>query len=151
MANKDTIGILNRLVETSKDGEYGFRMAAEHLLSMETKRLFNARAEECRRAAGELQALVMELGGSAEEGGSATGAIHRGWVAVKNKLAGYTDLAILEEAERGEDIALARYRDALEESLPLSVRALVQRQFGGAQRNHGLVRALRDQERTVRA
>lgn len=150
MANKDVIGILNRLIETSKDGEYGFRIAAEHLHSMETKRLFTARAEECRLAAGELQTLVMDLGGSAEEGGTATGAIHRGWVAVKNKLAGYTDLAILEEAERGEDIALARYRDALEESLPLSVRALVQRQFEGVQRNHRLVRDLRDQERTVR-
>ncbi len=151
MANKDVIGILNRLVETSKDGEYGFRTAAEHLQSIETKRLFNARAEECRRAAGELQALVMELGGSAEEGGTATGALHRGWVAVKSTLSGYNDLAILEEAERGEDVALSRYQDALEESLPLSVRALVQRQFEGVHRNHRLVRDLRDQERTVRA
>jgi uncharacterized protein (TIGR02284 family) len=149
MSNKDVIGILNRLIETSKDGEYGFRTAAEHLHSMETKRLFTTRAEECRRAAGELQALVMELGGSAEEGGTATGAIHRGWVAVKSKLAGYTDLAILEEAERGEDVAMARYRSALDENLPLSARTLVQRQFEGVQRNHGLVRALRDQERTL--
>jgi len=151
MANKDVIGILNRLVETSKDGEYGFGTAAEHLRSMETKRLFTTRAEECRRAAGELQSLVVELGGAAEEGGTATGAIHRGWVAVKSKLAGYTDLAILEEAERGEDIALAKYRVALEESLPLTARALVQRQYEGVQRNHGQVRALRDQERTVKA
>jgi uncharacterized protein (TIGR02284 family) len=151
MDHKDVIETVNRLIETSKDGEFGFRTAAEHLRNVETKRLFNLRADECRRAASELQALVIELGGTAEEGGTATGAIHRGWVAVKSKLAGYTDLAILEEAERGEDVALAKYRDALEEELPLAVRALLQRQLEGVQRNHAQVRSLRDQERLTRA
>lgn len=150
MDNKDLIGILNRLVETSKDGEFGFRTSAEHLRRAEIKQLFVTRAEECRRAAAELQALVTELGGTAEEGGSTTGAIHRGWVAVKSKLAGYTDLAILEEAERGEDVALARYREALEDHrLMPSARLVVERQYEGVKRNHAQVRTLRDRERAA--
>lgn len=118
MQNDDTIDTLNTLIETSKDGEYGFRTSAEHLKSEELKSLFMRRAEECRQAAAELQALVTSLGGSAEDSGSATGAVHRGWVAVKATLAGYTDKAILEETERGEDIALSAYRSAMEENLP---------------------------------
>jgi len=152
MDYKDTIATLNRLIETSKDGEYGFTSAAEHLRRADLQQLFSSRADECRRAANELQALVTELGGKAEDSGTATGAMHRGWVAVKSKLAGYTDLAILEEAERGEDIALARYRDALEEEdLPLSVRMVIQRQYEGVKYNHAQVRTVRDQERAVRA
>lgn len=150
MTMKDLIGILNRLVETSKDGEYGFRTSAEHLCRMETRQLFMARAEECRRAASELQAMVAELGGSAEDGGTTTGALHRGWVAVKSKLAGYTDLAILEEAERGEDVAMARYREALEDpQLTPAARLLVERQYEGVKRNHMQVRTLRDRERAT--
>lgn len=151
MDNKDTIAVINRLIETSKDGEYGFTSAAEHLRRDDLRQLFSARAEECRRAAAELQGLVIELGGEAEDSGTALGAVHRGWIAVKSKLAGYNDLAILEEAERGEDTALARYRDALkEENLPLSVRMVIERQFEGVKRNHAQVRAVRDQERAVR-
>lgn len=150
MDHKDTIAVVNRLIETAKDGEYGFTSAAEHLHRPDLRQLFSSRADECRRAAAELQALVIELGGKAEDSGTAAGAMHRGWIAVKSKLAGYTDLAILEEAERGEDIALARYRDALEEELSLSVRLVIERQFGGVKYNHAQVRALRDQERAVR-
>jgi len=152
MDNKDTIAVVNRLIETSKDGEYGFTSAAEHLRRADLRQLFSTRADECRRAAGELQALVIELGGKAEDSGTAAGAMHRGWIAVKSKLAGYTDLAILEEAERGEDIALARYRHALEqENLPLTVRMVIERQLDGVKYNHAQVRAVRDQERAVQA
>ncbi len=151
MQNDDTIDTLNTLIETSKDGEYGFRTSAEHLKNDEIKQLFMRRAEECRQAAAELQALVGTLGGKAEDSGSATGAMHRGWVAVKATLAGYTDKAILEETERGEDIALAAYRSALEEDLPAQVRSVVEQQLQGVMRNHNQVRTLRDQARTASA
>ena len=39
---------------------------------------------------------------------------------------------------------MARYRKALKVALPLDVRALVERQSQGAQRNHDEVRGLRD-------
>ena len=149
MDNDDTIDTLNDLIETSKDGEYGFRTSAEYLRDSQIKQLFLNRAESCRQAATELQALVRQLGGSADDGGSASGAMHRGWVAVKGTLAGYTDKAILEETERGEDVALASYRKALAKDLPPAARSLVERQFEGVQRNHAEVRALRDQARAT--
>lgn len=145
MDRDDVIDALNDLIETCKDGEYGFRTSAEHLKDAAIRESFMHRAEECRSGAAELAALVTGLGGKADDGGSATGAVHRGWVAVKATLTGYSDRAILEETERGEDAALARYRTALDNELPAEVRAVVERQYEGVKRNHLKVRTLRDQ------
>ena len=149
MSNDDIVDTLNDLIETSKDGEYGFHASAEYLKDPAIKDSFVRRAEDCRSAAAELQSLVVRFGGKAEDGGTAAGAMHRGWVAVKGTLAGYTDKAILEETERGEDSALAAYRNALEDALPPDVRAVVERQFEGVKRNHLQVRTWRDQARAA--
>ena len=151
MDRDDTLDTLNNLIETAKDGEYGFRTSAEHLRSPDIKQSFMRRAEECRAAAAELQSLVVGLGGDAETSGSASGAMHRGWVAVKGTLSGYSEKAILEETERGEDIALSAYRSALDETLSPEVRNVIERQFEGVKRNHLQVRTLRDQARTADA
>lgn len=151
MEKDDVVDTLNKLIETCKDGEYGFTASAEHVRSVNLRQIFAARALDCREAALELQQLVRQYGGEAEDEGSVTGAMHRGWVAVRGTLAGYTDLAMLEECERGEDAALARYRKALQQDLPGDVRAVVQRQMSGVQRNHDQIRQLRDQARVSKA
>jgi len=145
MSNDDVIETLNDLIETCKDGEYGFRTSAEHVKSATLRQTLTARAEDCRNGATELQALVTRLGGEPDTGSSVTGTMHRGWVNVKALLTGDSDLAALNECERGEDAALARYRDAIKEDLPADIAAVVQRQYEGAKRNHDQVRALRDQ------
>ena len=139
--------ILNDLAETSKDGEKGFLTSAEDTKNPELKAIFLARAKECATAAAQLQQLVAGLGGDPETGGSLAGALHRGWVTVKAAVAERTDLAILEECERGEDVAKAHYRNALEKTLPENLRAVVQRQYEGAVRNHDQIRDLRDRYR----
>lgn len=149
MDRDDVIDTLNDLIETCKDGEYGFRTSAEHLRNPETRQLFLRHAEECAGAANELQAFVAERGGKPEERGSAAGAVHRGWVALKSKLSTYSDLQILEETERGEDKAVEAYRKALGNELPDRVRSIVETQFQGVQRNHAEVRALRERERVA--
>jgi uncharacterized protein (TIGR02284 family) len=136
---------LNNLIETSKDGEQGFRTSAENAQSVELKQLFMRRAEDCARGAAELQAIVARLGKDPEDSGSVAGAIHRGWVNLKAAVANRDDLAILEECERGEDVAKAAYRSALEDAdLPADIRAVVQKQYDGVLRNHDEVRNLRD-------
>lgn len=149
MTDDNTIDTLNDLIETSKDGEYGFRTSSENVDSDELRQLFVRRADECGQAARDLQAEVVKLGGSADDSGSMAGAAHRGWVAVKGTLTGYTDLAILEETERGEDVALESYRDALAQGLLPDVRSMVERQQEGIKRNHAQIRALRDQARAT--
>ena len=150
MDNKKVIDTLNDLIENCKDGEFGFQSSAEHARTASLKTTFLARSQDCRQASEELRGLVAQLGGkSSPDGGTIAGAAHRGWVAVKGTLAGYSDLNMLEEAERGEDTALERYRDALEEDLPADVRTVVQRQYDGAKRNHVEIRNLRDAARAA--
>jgi uncharacterized protein (TIGR02284 family) len=139
--------ILNDLVETSKDGEKGFRAAAEDTKNAELQAVFLRRAQDCATGAADVQQLVVRLGGNPDEGGSVAGAVHRGWVNLKAAVSTRTDLAILEECERAEDVAKARYRKALEETLPEDIRVVVQRQYDGVMRNHDQIRGLRDRYR----
>lgn len=142
-----TIATLNELIETCKDGEYGFRACAEQAQSDTLKTLFDRRSQECGAAATQLQAHVSELGGKPENRGTAMGAMHRGWVAVKTKLVSYDDLAVLEECERGEDTALESYREALRQDLPARIANLVELQYQGVKQNHDEIRRLRNELR----
>jgi uncharacterized protein (TIGR02284 family) len=145
----NAISILNDLIETSKDGEKGFRTSAEDTRNGELKSVFVARAQDCAKAAADLQQLVSRLGGNPESGGSVAGAVHRGWVNLKSSVTDRSDLAILEECERGEDVAKACYKKALEADLPDDIRGIVQYQYDGAVRNHDQVRDLRDRYRST--
>jgi uncharacterized protein (TIGR02284 family) len=139
------VSVLNDLVETSKDGEKGFRKAAEDTKDVTLKQLFTGRAEDCARGANELQDVVQRLGGKPQTGGTVGGALHRGWVDIKSAVTHRSDHAILEECERGEDVAKKNYRDALDKELPADVRAVVERQYQGVIENHDRIRDLRDQ------
>jgi uncharacterized protein (TIGR02284 family) len=151
MTDKVT-SILNDLIETSRDGELGFRTAAEDTKTASLRQVFQRCSQDCATAAADLQALITRMGGNPQERGSVAGAIHRGWVNLKAAASGRTDLAILEECERGEDVAKARYRKALDEAeLPSDIRMIVQRQYEGATRNHDEIRNLRDSYRASAA
>jgi uncharacterized protein (TIGR02284 family) len=147
----NVISVLNDLIETSRDGEHGFRTAAEDTKDPELRTIFSARAGDCARAVADLRQVISRLGGEPQERGSIAGAVHRGWVNLKSAATGRTDLAILEECERGEDVAKARYRKALEAPLPDDIRTIVQKQYDGVQRNHDQVRDLRDRYRASAA
>jgi uncharacterized protein (TIGR02284 family) len=146
--NKNVISVLNDLLENSRDGEYGFKTCAEQVETASAKTLFTSRAAGCAEAARELEAAIRQHGGEPASGGTAAGALHRGWVQVKGSVGFDSELAILESCEKGEDAAIARYRKALkEDGLPADVRALIERQAAGAQKNHDQIRDLRDAAR----
>lgn len=136
------IAKLNDLIETCRDGERGFREAAEHVRDGQVKRLFDGYSQQRRTFAGELEEEVRRLGGEPEKGGSVAGAMHRGWMETKGALTGDDDAALVSEAERGEDTALRRYQEALDTELPQEIRARVQRQYTEVRQAHDRVRAL---------
>lgn len=142
--NEHVVDVLNELIETCKDGEHGFSACAKQAESTELKSLFATRAADCEHAAAELQTQVIQCGGKPVAHGTAAGALHRGWVAVRSSVSRYDDKAVLDECKRGEDVALDRYREALEEPLPPDVRGLVERHLQGVQRNHDQINALRN-------
>jgi len=142
--NDDAIDTLNDLLESCRDGEYGFRECAENAKAHDIKTILFQRAGDCQSAAGELQQLIVQMGGEPDEGGTVSEALHRGWVSVKGTLSGYSDYDMLNECERAEDVALAQYRTAIKQSLPANVRVVVERQARGTQLNHDQIKAMRN-------
>ena len=142
--NDDAIDTLNDLLESCRDGEYGFRECAENAHASDIKIVLGQRAGDCRAAAAELSQLIVQMGGEPDEGGTVSEALHRGWVSVKGTLSGHNDYDMLNECERAEDVALAQYRKALKQTLPLHARTIVERQAQGAQINHDQIKAMRD-------
>src|SRR5215211_4138329 len=108
--NDSVISTLNGLIETCKDGQYGFKEAAEGVERSDLKSLFYEFSQQRAEFAGVLQGLVRTLGGDAEDSGSVSGAVHRSWIDIKSAVTGRDEEAILNECERGEDYAKDAYR-----------------------------------------
>ena len=143
-ATSDVISTLNNLIETCKDGQNGFQTAAADVENSNLKSVFYEFGQQRAKFVGELQGLVRELGGDPENTGSVSATLHRGWINIKSVLTGKDEAAILNEAERGEDIAKDAYKKAVAMPLPQNVLSVLQRQYAEVQSAHDTVRDLRD-------
>ncbi len=144
MADNNTISVLNNLIETNKDGQEGFKQAAEGITDSSLKSVFYEIGQQRAKYAGELQSLVREMGGDPETTSSTAGAIHRSWINIKSLVTGKDEAGILNEAERGEDSAKKAYKDALAANLPANVLTVVQKQADEVMKAHDKIRDLRD-------
>ena len=142
MDNDQVISLLNELIETCKDGEYGFKTAADGLKDPEIKSQFQQYSRQRGEMARELEDEVRRLGGDPEKAGSVAGAAHRGWINIKSVVTGKDDGSIVSEAERGEDSAKRMYKDALNEILPIRTVALLREQSMKVLEVHDRVRSL---------
>ena len=139
--------IIENLVETLKDGQEGFKQAAEGVKDPQLKSLFNEYSQQRARFVTELRG--QSLGKSDTDTGSSTaGALHRAWVDTKVALGG-DDHTVLDWLEHGEDVAKDDYNKALGGNLPATVMEIVRRQAASVQRDHDRVRALRDQTKAA--
>src|SRR4051794_7782299 len=143
---KETISTINSLIETLKDGQEGFRQAAEAVKDSQLKSLFNEYSLQRSRFAGELQNEAIGMGESDPENTSSTaGAMHRAWINLKSAITSQDDHAILAECERGEDSAISEYKKAMESNdLTSPIRDTISRQYTDVKAAHDRVKALRD-------
>lgn len=142
---KTTLKTLNDLIEVLKDGEQGFKTAASDVKVPELSQVFTRYAVQRAEFASALQARVLALGADVETSGSVAGSIHRGWINLKSALSTNEPRAVLAEAERGEDAAVAAYRKALDTpGHDLPTQDLVSRQYADIKAAHDHVKMLRD-------
>jgi uncharacterized protein (TIGR02284 family) len=127
MADRNEREALHHLIDICRDGERGYRTAAEHVAHPNLKQLFADLAAQRRQFADELVPHLQRLGGAAD-GGSNAGTLHRGWMVLKDLVPPHHDHTILAEAERGEHAALDAYENALAGMLPPTVTDLVELQ-----------------------
>ena len=140
--NDKVISTLNNLIETCKDGQNGFRTAADGVKNNELKTLFLTYSQQRAQFAGELQNEVRRLGGDPEKTGSVAATLHRGWINIKSAVTGEDEGAVISECERGEDAAVRNYEDALRDNLPGDVRSIIERQFSQVKEAHDRIRSL---------
>ena len=143
MTSADPIGTLNALIETCRDGERGFRAAADAAGDADLKRLFATYAMQRAEFARELEAEVRRLGAEPAAGGSVTGTLHRGWMSLKAAVTGGDDGAVVTAAEAGEEAAQSAYEQALREPLAEPLRRLIGHQLEQIRDAHDHVRALK--------
>jgi uncharacterized protein (TIGR02284 family) len=144
MDQNNALRIVEKLIETCKDGEKGYRDAADHVKRADLKTLFLAQSLERSKFAGELQAELPRLGEhDRKDSGSVSGAMHRAWIDTKAAV-GAGDKSILQSVEQGEDSAKEAYEKALSTSLPVNVAEIVRRQAASVKNAHDRVRDLRD-------
>src|SRR2546429_89002 len=144
-SQKMSHGTFTNAGRTFKDGQEGFKQAAEGVRNPALKSLFSEYSQQRSRFATSLQAEARKLGEEKPEtSSSATGALHRGWINLKSAITGGDEHAILAECERGEDSAVEEYKKALGDGLSPSALELVSRQFDEIKAAHDRIRSLRD-------
>ncbi len=143
MSNDEQVA--KELAETLTDGERGFASAAERLRESDRsewaaalQRLSEQRADFRR----EIVALGHEYGDHVDESGSVAGALHRGWISLKDALTGDDAGGVLAAAVTGEDHAVSEYEKALDQDISSGFRELVVRQ-------HAAVLAARDEVKAL--
>ena len=148
MDNENPNSVLKKVVETARDGEKGFREAAEHFKSTELRTMAQRVSAERAEFARELEPELRAEGKDEKVGGSMEGALHRAWVDIKTALGG-GDQTILDWLEQGEDYAKKIYGEALRSNLPSAAQLIVRRQYDRVVNTHDQVKRLRDENRAA--
>jgi uncharacterized protein (TIGR02284 family) len=141
---KEYVSVVNDVIEICKDAEKGFHGAADAVKDPTLKSLFEEYSTQRAQFASELQSAVRRMGGNPETPSGVAGKLHSGWMAVKGAFTGHSEHEILEETERGEDLSLKTYREALSKEMPETLRSIVEKQYQEIQQAHKRIRTLRD-------
>jgi len=144
MNHEVTLAMLNDLLEMSQEGQRGFALATKDNREPGVLDFLTDGEESCRAAALELQDQVRLLGGAPEHGRTVNAPVYRGWISFKAVAISRDTKLILEECERGEDYAKARYEDAMKIELSESLRGILERQYRRVIAIQGRVRLLRN-------
>jgi len=123
--------VLEDLVETLEDGNKGFSDAAEMLAEAGREDLagtMRQMSDQRARFSTELRELAGRQGIDIAEAGSAAGAVHRGWMNVKESLSSNDADAVLSAAATGEEHAKNEFEKALEVDLPDHVMDVIRKQ-----------------------
>jgi len=133
MNNNEVISILDRLIETCRTGQTGFRNAADSIRNSEFRRLFNIFLQQRIQFETELRAEAHRLRNNAAEPVEPEPRRNNTVPFRSSKIAstvGFRDEAgVIAECQTEEEAAVVEYQKALEADLPLDVQYVVKRQY----------------------
>jgi len=135
------------LIKTLENGREGFQRAAEKLSSPNESALsadFAGFSAQRGQFAAELAQLAATYGDHVDERATLPGAMHRGWMAVKDLLAGSDADGVLDAAAQGEDHAVSEYESALKADISDGLRTVITRQYAEVKAARDCVISARD-------
>lgn len=134
------------LMKTVEDGRDGFAAGAEKLekdgepVLAQTFRELSARRGQL---SDELQTIAASYGDQIDESGTVAAKLHRGWMAVKDAIAGSDPDGVLDVAEQGEEHAVSEYQEALTVGISPEFKAVLERQLAEIRASYEQVKTLR--------
>ncbi len=129
MAYSETIDDLNLLLTRNYDAEKGFRKAAIKVDQPWLSDFFKGSSVQHNQFGHQLSDEIRKLNGKPDKYPSLEGNVHRAWMNIKELLSARDSMAMLQECDRGQKMALEAYERILEESaLTPSSRKIVQQQ-----------------------
>ncbi len=146
--SSDTKDAIRELVEINADSRKGFEKARDLIAEADINRLFAAMARMREEQALEL-ARFIDLEDPLDT--SFKGDMHRWWMNLRANLSSNESLAVLEEAERGEDEIKARYEKLLKANPGTPLSGLLHAQYRAVKSGHDRIRDLRDRMRAAAA
>lgn len=143
MSTDETVA--TNLIHTLENGKEGFEKAAIKLDDSDRPDVaakFREFSQQRATMSDELKRIATSYGDDPNQRTTVPGALHRGWIAIKDAFTGEDADAVIGAAETGEDHAVAEYRDALDADISPDFRPVVVRQMAMVQATHDYVRGL---------
>jgi len=136
----DLVAMLDRCATICTDGEKRYTEAAYETRDFALRGLFLEHAKQRGDFVIALRSAIGELGGASAHHGTATGALHRGFMVFRSTVERHDAEAILNECERGDRGAIARYDKVLArfplESLSPEIRTMLTSQRAAIKAAH---------------
>ncbi|HXD78036.1 MAG TPA: PA2169 family four-helix-bundle protein [Puia sp.] len=148
ITSKETAGVLEDLIKINNDRIEGYEKALKDLKpeDADLRILFLKAIDQSRKIRTTLGTELQTLKADIPADSSASGSIHRAWLALKATFTGHGRHAILASCEFGEDSIQKAYESALSsEHLPEYLSTIVLAEKEELRMMHDEIRALRDQ------
>ena len=150
--NSEVIETLNDLILINNDRIAGYEKTYDETKEIESdlRALFKKLADESRAIVTDLTREVIRFGGEPATGTMLSGKLYRVWMDVRAVFSTDNRMAVLQNAEAGEDAAQKAYEEALKsETLPADVREMISNQKISLKGAHDNIKRQRDQQRDV--
>jgi uncharacterized protein (TIGR02284 family) len=125
MHARDTIRVLNRLIQVCRDAEALCRVCTRRRIGTDLRALLRNRSDEWGRLGDELQALVLLLNGEPAVGGTIAASALRAGLVLRTLLPGSAESAVIDTWRGMQGEALERYSEAMSGYLPERIRRTV--------------------------
>jgi uncharacterized protein (TIGR02284 family) len=145
------LALLHALLRICRDSAEGYVTAERDLPDREVARELDRYRQQRLKVAEELQQRIRDLRGDPDAGPTLPGALHRAWMDARSGGAANPVEALLTEIERGEDMAVDAFRQALAETdIDAATRRMLERHYELVQAAHDRVKQLRDRANYAR-